>query len=126
MNFDLQVGKKTFEGLLTEYNKLEIPDFQRPYEWKPEHWSDLWSDLIENLDQNYLMGGIVLCGSDNENNLVIDGQQRISTITLLIAGCRDYLWRECGEEAKVDAMGIHDAYIVSGGVVAEKHEPFPN
>jgi hypothetical protein len=125
MKFDLQVSKKTFGSLIAEHNKLEIPDFQRPYEWEPDHWSDLWDDLTGHLDQDYLMGGIVLCGGDNGIDFVIDGQQRLSTITLVLAVCRDYLWRECeSEKAKQGASEIHKDYIVSGGMVAESNEPY--
>ncbi len=125
MKFDLQVSRKTFSELLRPNNPMEIPPFQRPYSWKPEQWGQLWEDLTVRLDQDYLMGGIVLCGTDNGNDFVIDGQQRLSTISLLIAVCRDYLWRECGsDKAKQSAIGIHNQYIVSGGVDAEKNEPF--
>ena len=127
MKLDFSVDRKTFSDLLKPSNPLEIPPFQRPYSWKAEHWEKLWEDITERLDSEYLMGGIVLCGSDSADNLlmVIDGQQRLSTITILIAACRDYLWKECGtDKAKQAAIGIHNQYVVSGGVDAEKNEPF--
>ena len=125
MKFDLQVSRKTFDEVLRTHKQLEIPAFQRPYSWKPEHWSQLWEDITTHLNQDYLMGGVVLCGTDDGHDLVIDGQQRLTTITLLIAVCRDYLYRECSENAKAQqaAIAIHNDYIVSGGVVAEKNEP---
>ena len=127
MKLEFSVDRKTFSDLLKPSNPLEIPPFQRPYSWKPEHWDKLWEDITERLDSEYLMGGIVLCGSDNSDKtlMVIDGQQRLSTITTLIAACRDYLWKECGtDKARLAAIGIHNQYIVSGGVDAEKNEPF--
>ena len=125
MKLDLGVSTKTFEGLLKEFKKLEIPDFQRPYEWRSEHWSELWNDVLEHIDQDYLMGGIVLCGNDNGTELVIDGQQRISTITLLLAACRDYLYKECGSaEAKELADELHKGYVVSGGKLDERNEAY--
>jgi len=125
MKLDLSVGKKTFESLFREYTKLEIPDFQRPYEWTADHWSDLWNDVTENLSNEYLMGGIVLCGNDNGGSYVIDGQQRITTMSLWIAVCRDYLWKECEtEEAKSAAREFHKDHIVRGGILAEKNEPY--
>src|SRR5579859_7151319 len=119
MKLDFGVDRKTFSDLLKPSNPLEIPPFQRPYSWKPEHWEKLWDDITERLDSDYLMGGIVLCGSDSADNMlmVIDGQQRLSTITILIAACRDYLWKECGtDKARQAAIGVHNQYIVSGGV----------
>lgn len=72
------------------------------------------------------MGGIVLCGTDEGHDLVIDGQQRTTTITVLIAVCRDYLFKECGGNPKAQqaAIAIHNDYIVSGGVVAERNDPY--
>jgi uncharacterized protein with ParB-like and HNH nuclease domain len=84
MKFDLQVARKPFAELLKTHKQMEIPPFQRPYAWKLEHWAELWEDTITHLGQDYLMGGVVLCGGENGNDLVIDGQQRIVTITLLI------------------------------------------
>jgi uncharacterized protein with ParB-like and HNH nuclease domain len=125
MKFDLQVSKKTFSSLITEQRKLEIPDFQRPYEWKPEQWSTLWDDVTNHLDQDYLMGGLVLCGTENGNDFVIDGQQRLTTITLVLAVCRDYLWQECGRgKAEQAELEIHEKYIVRGGVLDDIHEPY--
>jgi hypothetical protein len=44
---------------------------------------------------------------------------------LFIAACRDYLWRDVGSaSAQALALGIHNDYIVSGGAVAEKNEPY--
>lgn len=125
MKFDLQVARKPFSELLRTHKQMEIPPFQRPYAWKLEHWAELWEDTITHLDQDYLMGGVVLCGGENESDLVIDGQQRIATITLLIAVCRDYLWRECRDDkAKVAVGEIHSEYIVCGSVVSSTNKPF--
>lgn len=125
MKFDLQVTQQRFSELVRTHKHLEIPPFQRPYAWSLDHWSDLWDDITTHLDQDYLMGGVVLCGGDNSSDLVIDGQQRVATITLMIAVCRDYLWRECtADRAKGAAGQIHGEYIVSGGVVAATKKPY--
>ena len=68
---------------------MQIPLFQRPYSWDQEQWSQLWEDLSNSWDEDYLMGGIVLCGGDANAELVIDGQQRVTTITIIAAAARD-------------------------------------
>ena len=77
----------TFRKILTNGLTYFIPKFQRDYSWENEHWDDLWQDL-ENLangnEAAHYMGYLVLQTSDNKKHTVIDGQQRITTISLLI------------------------------------------
>lgn len=79
---------------------LVIPDFQRPYAWKREHCEDLWTDLMDfspnddgNSHDGFFLGPIVVYKENNELN-IIDGQQRITTLSLLlhaILRCINYL-----------------------------------
>lgn len=71
-----------------------IPEYQRPYAWGKEESSQLLSDLLGALDRDtdepYFLGSIVLVKTPNEpRSEVIDGQQRITTLTLLLALIRD-------------------------------------
>ncbi|MCL2148695.1 MAG: DUF262 domain-containing HNH endonuclease family protein [Methanomassiliicoccaceae archaeon] len=68
-----------------------IPDFQRPYSWEKETCEELWDDILnffdtkETMDDEYFLGNIVInpvSGSDAWE--VIDGQQRLTTLILLI------------------------------------------
>ncbi|MBI5085463.1 MAG: DUF262 domain-containing protein, partial [Acidobacteria bacterium] len=61
-----------------------VPAYQRDYSWGEEHWEDLWSDIeaLEESDLQHYMGAIVLQESDAEL-IVIDGQQRLATLSLL-------------------------------------------
>jgi len=79
--------------LLLDDNKLfYIPEFQRDFVWKDEQARELINDLKEDTDgfikdnddlQGYLLGNIVLIENDKKRYLVIDGQQRLTTLTLL-------------------------------------------
>ena len=72
---------------MTNGLRYSVPKFQRDYSWKEEQWNDLWDDLISVVDQEdeeHYMGYLVLQRKDNEMFTIIDGQQRITTITLLI------------------------------------------
>lgn len=71
-----------------------IPEYQRPYSWRPEQASQLLEDLSESLDRDdnepYFLGSIVLVQAKNEPLAqVIDGQQRLTTLTILLAVLRD-------------------------------------
>ena len=61
-----------------------VPRFQRDYSWKEEHWEDLWYDL-DNLDQEdfHYMGYLVLQNSPTNEYTVIDGQQRLTTLSII-------------------------------------------
>lgn len=72
--------------------KFEVPPYQRGYEWDKKHWMDLWSDLNrigEQADHHYL-GNIILLKKDGGQTFeIVDGQQRVSTISILIMAIRD-------------------------------------
>ncbi len=70
---------------------IQIPRFQRPYDWTNENVSDFWNDLINHDDDEYFMGSIVVYRDTKEKNLlyVVDGQQRLTTISIFLAVIRD-------------------------------------
>lgn len=62
-----------------------VPQFQRDYSWDKDNWEDLWNDIelaVENKTAHY-MGSVVLQSTNNKEYLIIDGQQRFTTLTLL-------------------------------------------
>lgn len=63
---------------------FKVPRFQRDYSWEEEHWEDLWYDL-DNLDQEdfHYMGYLVLQNSPTNEYTVIDGQQRLTTLSII-------------------------------------------
>lgn len=65
--------------------RYQVPRFQRNYSWDEEQWEELWQDINEqnSLEQHY-MGYLVLQSTDNKNFVVIDGQQRLTTISLIV------------------------------------------
>ena len=67
-----------------------IPSYQRPYAWTPDQTGELFDDLIASFraeqDEGYFLGSIVLIKSeDSAYAQVIDGQQRLTTLTILLA-----------------------------------------
>ncbi|WCM40803.1 DUF262 domain-containing HNH endonuclease family protein [Flavobacterium sp. CBA20B-1] len=80
-------SNKTYRQLMGNGLRYEIPKFQRDYSWETEQWDDLWFDLmslIENEEIEHYMGYLVLQTSNNKNFSIIDGQQRLTTMSLLI------------------------------------------
>lgn len=97
----LNVDQKTiFELLSDKKADFLIPDYQRPYAWAEEQCQTLWDDLFtfsfpnndyEAFDKNdeYFLGSIVTFKNDNGQSEVIDGQQRLTTIMLILRAFYD-------------------------------------
>ncbi|MDR0788886.1 MAG: DUF262 domain-containing HNH endonuclease family protein [Bifidobacteriaceae bacterium] len=80
---------ETYNSIMGNGIKYEIPKFQRDYSWDTENWDELWDDisyLIDNTYQEHYMGYLVLLDKDDNNKIynIIDGQQRLITMSLLI------------------------------------------
>lgn len=80
-------------GIFTKEFEYHIPSYQRPYAWEKEQAEVLFDDLLDFYrnapsDDNYFLGSMVLIKDDDENKPmsdVIDGQQRLTTLTILLA-----------------------------------------
>lgn len=75
--------------IFSDQRKYIIPDFQRPYSWEEEECLKLFEDLEafyvgEEKDNSYYLGNIVYYKDKDNNFVVIDGQQRLTTITLFL------------------------------------------
>ena len=78
---------QSFRQIMGNGLKYSVPRFQRDYSWQREQWEDLWQDIEEifNTQSNFhYMGYLVLQSSDNTNFTIIDGQQRLTTISIFI------------------------------------------
>jgi uncharacterized protein with ParB-like and HNH nuclease domain len=78
----------SFQELISNGKKYKIPEFQRDFSWSEENWEDLWQDLIyvfEDKEEQHYMGAIVLQNTkDRKTFIVVDGQQRITTLSLFV------------------------------------------
>ncbi|MBF0107807.1 MAG: DUF262 domain-containing protein [Magnetococcales bacterium] len=84
----------TFLDLMGNGKIYRVPPYQRDYSWNEEQWEDLWNDIIEmhgNLDVNHYMGALVLEGISDREFRIIDGQQRLATLSLLALAVLDRL-----------------------------------
>ncbi len=70
--------------LIKNGRTFKVPRFQRDYSWEEEQWDDLWYDL-DNLNEEdfHYMGYLVLQHSSTNEYIVIDGQQRLSTLSII-------------------------------------------
>jgi hypothetical protein len=83
MNPDFTASATT-AGKLISTNTFEIPEFQREYAWEKEDYVDFWSDLKNSVSEpSYFLGLVILTGQGSDRRKVVDGQQRLLSITLL-------------------------------------------
>jgi len=82
----LETKPITLGELLGNGKVYKVPPYQRDYSWDEEKWEDLFFDINELEDSKYphYMGAIVLQTSDNKQFSIIDGQQRITTLSMFI------------------------------------------
>lgn len=90
----------SFNKVIGNGNSFQIPIYQRDYSWTKEEWEDLWNDIedIPN-DKTHYLGYLVWqpIEESNDSYLIIDGQQRITTLSLLaLAVCK--LLKDWAEE----------------------------
>lgn len=69
----------------------KIPRFQRPYSWDRENIQEFWEDVIQDNPQDYFIGSMVVYKDGKQRYGVVDGQQRLTTITILLGVLRDKL-----------------------------------
>ena len=84
--------------LLDGAKQFIVPVFQRDYSWETKHCLQLWKDIMqagstENIKAHFV-GSIVYIAADDNNAkinrwLLIDGQQRLTTLILLLTAFRD-------------------------------------
>ena len=91
---------------------FSIPLFQRPYAWTTEQTEELLNDFLDSLESEdeYFLGSIVLIKEDDPlkpEAQVVDGQQRLITLTILFSVLR-YRLRELHNEISNDLKKIPD------------------
>ncbi|MFM7470051.1 MAG: DUF262 domain-containing protein [Nodosilinea sp.] len=85
----------TFRQLLGNGLSYHVPPFQRDYSWGEDEWDDLWQDITALFDTDgepaHYMGYLVLQSSDSKHFDIIDGQQRLTTLSILVLAGLSYL-----------------------------------
>ncbi|GAA8699000.1 hypothetical protein oki298_06530 [Helicobacter pylori] len=109
-------------------NQLVIPIYQRLYSWEKEQCKQLWDDIIkiggnDKMDRHFI-GSIlyVLDGITHSDNalLIVDGQQRLTTITLLLTALRDHLNDEDEFLEKFSCQKIESDYLINSDKDGDK------
>jgi len=106
---NFKTENNTFRKLMGNGLTYQIPRFQRDYSWSHDEWEDLWADihamLETDVEPSHYMGYLVLQSSDDKFFDVIDGQQRLTTISLIVLAVLKNIQRliDAGNEAEANA-----------------------
>lgn len=91
---------------LANEGQVKVPFFQRPYIWTMTNWSDLLEELL-NTEKNHFLGSVIIKQQPKRTGapsiaLIIDGQQRLTTLSLLVKA----LYESFDEETKSNARSL--------------------
>ncbi|MEA2049528.1 MAG: DUF262 domain-containing HNH endonuclease family protein [Campylobacterota bacterium] len=106
-------SNENFKSLLNVDFKFIVPTFQRDYSWDEEQWEDVWEDIIElDSDEYHYMGNLVLKPIDKKTFEIIDGQQRFTTLSLIILATIKFLEeQEQSDEIKGTVKQLRERYL---------------
>jgi len=79
-------------GEILSLGIFEVPVYQRGYSWRKEQVGQLWDDILlamEDKGEEYFIGAMVFVREPKRPHSIIDGQQRLATLTLFLAALRD-------------------------------------
>lgn len=106
----MKADAKGFKFLSME-GKVKIPFFQRTYVWTEENWEELITELLSDNTNNNFLGAIILkqlppVSGEPKQLEVIDGQQRLTTLSILLKALFDSLPEEDKKNCEGDVLGI--------------------
>jgi uncharacterized protein with ParB-like and HNH nuclease domain len=115
----MNANEAKLQPILEGTKQYVVPLFQRPYSWDKDQWGRLWDDLKELCEEpnprTHFMGSIVTMPTTSvpegvTKYLLIDGQQRLTTIFIILSLLRD---RAIQKENKDLADEIHNTLLVN-------------
>ncbi|MCR5877178.1 DUF262 domain-containing protein [Phenylobacterium sp. J367] len=110
----------TYRKLVGNGLTYRVPRFQRDYSWGEDEWDDLWQDILGTISPDgepaHYMGYLVLQTSDDKTFDVIDGQQRLTTLSIIVLAALRNLKRLIAEGREVEATkqrleGLRQSYV---------------
>lgn len=118
----LKTEDKTFLDIVGNGRIYRVPPFQRDYSWEEEQWEDLWNDIQEltgSPDKRHYMGALVVEAKSDREFDIIDGQQRLATLSIFALAIIHLLQR-IGENDEERAANADRAARLRARFIGEK------
>jgi len=119
----MKASETHLRNLLGSNNiQFQVPLFQRPYSWKKDNWEILWEDLMriyrDEIEGSYFLGSLVTQSIPGSADgicpfLIIDGQQRLTTLTIILTSLKEYLQKSKLAGDKKLAEELHECYLIN-------------
>lgn len=114
----IKASEKALVDVFCNKFRFSIPAYQRPYSWTTEEAEALFDDLLNAMGAGdpseaspYFMGSIVLIKTPEEPDAdVVDGQQRLTTLTILICALRDRMEEKLATKAQDYVAEVGDPF----------------
>ncbi len=93
----MKAEEKELSSIFADNHIYEIPKYQRPYSWTEDNVSELISDVVDAFENDlleYFIGSIITIEKGKKQYDIVDGQQRLTTLTLIFAGLRNLISNE--------------------------------
>ncbi|MGV3598059.1 MAG: DUF262 domain-containing protein [Bacteroidota bacterium] len=91
----MKAEESKLTSVFADNKTFEIPRYQRPYSWSESNTYDLINDVyeaFENSESEYFIGSIITIAKNNDTTFeIVDGQQRLTTLTIIFAKLRDLI-----------------------------------
>lgn len=124
----LQAGETTLNKLLNTSRQFIVPIFQRNYSWQKSQYEQLWFDILRaskfKEKQNHFIGSIVYIDMGTpagrpQQLLLIDGQQRLTTISILLCAIKDYVQKFNLETKLINLAKIKNQFLYNSDEIYE-------
>jgi uncharacterized protein with ParB-like and HNH nuclease domain len=122
----MKASETEFKKIIEGTTQFFVPHYQRPYSWLPKQWQQLWEDLMsltedrtnsapDAIKPTHFIGSMVTIPGTSvpqgvAKYVLIDGQQRVTTLMILLAAIRD-LARESGDTRRAEM--VHNLYLTN-------------
>lgn len=112
----MEIEKTSLIQLLKNCRKIKIPFYQRDYSWDKDNVEKLLNDIYDSKTKHYFLGSIILKKGKGRENIIIDGQQRISTILLIykviLKYSKDITLEDSFKDIKFDSANLKDGKVL--------------
>lgn len=124
----MQAGETTLNKLLNTSRQFIVPIFQRNYSWQKSQYEQLWFDILRaskfKEKQNHFIGSIVYIDMGTpagrpQQLLLIDGQQRLTTISILLCAIKDYVQKFNLETKLINLAKIKNQFLYNSDEIDE-------
>jgi alkylated DNA nucleotide flippase Atl1 len=131
----VKAKETNLEGVLEGKKQYQVPLYQRRYTWGKDQIDQLWTDLVDLVETRkadptatHFIGSLVLAASPDsfafglQRFLVVDGQQRLTTLTILLAALRDHQVTTDGDHHR---DRIDSQYLINKYEQGQPHKVMP-